>query len=410
MTSSPVCAPNGTGPPTAPMTAPAPTSSSPSAPCPTENRPHRPPPRPRRAPPPPLRPHRPTPGRRHRGRRGSRSRVTPCPGTPVWPNATRSSTPSSPRWSGASSGPSRTIRTTSSTGSGPGGGWGPDVLPSTDDHERRYLTAAVEHLRDAARSGATFAGGKPDDAPPVDAVAGELAAAIVVPLRRRLDGAGGSVDVGDDSALIEHVGAAFRDWKGGRVERLAGDQALAAFSQASLAAAPSTDHVAVDRRRRGNAVPRLRRQRAGGTPPSRRGVPDRASLPAGPRRLPLPPGSGRGVGSDLSALPARSVSPAASLGAPGACLDRRRRRRPDRPHRLVEDARHLLHRLPVVRLGPPQWRMASSLRRQDGSLLRLRPDLLRLPLGEPGRGRPTGTATSWLSVPKTSSSVATNSG
>ncbi|HXQ75498.1 MAG TPA: DivIVA domain-containing protein [Acidimicrobiales bacterium] len=121
-----------------------------------------------------------------------------------------------------------------------GGGWGPDVLPSTDDHQQRYLTAAVEHLRDAARSGATFAGGKPDDAPPVDAVAGELAAAIVVPLRRRLDGAGGSVDVGDDSALIEHVGAAFRDWKGGRVERLAGDHALAAFSQASLAAAPST--------------------------------------------------------------------------------------------------------------------------------------------------------------------------
>jgi len=120
-----------------------------------------------------------------------------------------------------------------------GGGWGPDVLPPTDEHERRYLSAAIEHLRDAARSGATFVGGKPDDAPPVDAVAGELAAAIVVPLRRRLDGAGGSVDVGDDSALIEHVGAAFRDWKGGRVERLAGDQALAAFSQASVAAAPS---------------------------------------------------------------------------------------------------------------------------------------------------------------------------
>jgi DivIVA domain-containing protein len=119
-----------------------------------------------------------------------------------------------------------------------GGGWGPDVLPPADEHERRYVAAAIEHLRDAARSGATFAGGKPDDAPPVDAVAGELAAAIVVPLRRRLDGAGGSVDDGDDSALIEHVGAAFRDWKGGRVERLAGDEALAAFSQASLAAAP----------------------------------------------------------------------------------------------------------------------------------------------------------------------------
>ena len=119
-----------------------------------------------------------------------------------------------------------------------GGGWGPDVMAPADDHERRYVTAVLEHLKDAARSGATFAGGKPDDAPAVDAVANELAAAIVVPLRRRLSAAEDSVDAGDDSALIEHVGAAFREWKGARVERLAGDEALAAFSQASLAAAP----------------------------------------------------------------------------------------------------------------------------------------------------------------------------
>jgi DivIVA domain-containing protein len=119
-----------------------------------------------------------------------------------------------------------------------GGGWGPTVLLPAEEHEQRYEAAASEHLKDAARSGATFVGGKPDDAPSVHVVAGELAAAIVVPLRRRLEEAGASVDVGDDSALIEHVGAAFRDWKGARVERLAGDHALAAFSQASVAAAP----------------------------------------------------------------------------------------------------------------------------------------------------------------------------
>ncbi len=119
-----------------------------------------------------------------------------------------------------------------------GGGWSPDVLSPLEDHQLGYVTAALEHLKDAARSGAAFAGGKPDDAPPVDAIAEELAAAIVVPLRRRLGEAGESVDAGDDSALIEHVGAAFREWKGARVERLAGDQALAAFSRASLAAAP----------------------------------------------------------------------------------------------------------------------------------------------------------------------------
>jgi DivIVA domain-containing protein len=119
-----------------------------------------------------------------------------------------------------------------------GGGWGPDVLPDATEHENRYVSAALEHLKDAARSGATFVGGKPDDAPDVDAVARELAASIVVPLRRRLGDAGESVNAGDDSALIEHVGAAFRDWKGARVERLAGDEALAAFSLATVAAAP----------------------------------------------------------------------------------------------------------------------------------------------------------------------------
>ena len=121
-----------------------------------------------------------------------------------------------------------------------GGGWSPQVLSSLEDHERGYVNAALEHLKDAARSGAAFAGGKPDDAPAVDSIAEELAAAIVVPLRRRLDEAGESVDVGDDSALVEHVGAAYREWKGARVERLAGDHALAAFSRASLAAAPPT--------------------------------------------------------------------------------------------------------------------------------------------------------------------------
>ena len=194
-----------------------------------------------------------------------------------------------------------------------GGGWGPDVLPSTEEHERRYVTAAIEHLGDAARSGATFVGGKPDDAPPVDAVAGELAAAIVFPCAAASTAPQARSMSGDDSALIEHVGAAFRDWKGGRVERLAGDEALAAFSQASLAAANHTTIPAVDRRRRRSAVSRLRRQRAGGPPQARRGVSHRAFLPPRARRVPLPPGSGRGVGSHPSALPARSVSPAASL-------------------------------------------------------------------------------------------------
>jgi len=118
------------------------------------------------------------------------------------------------------------------------GGWAPGVLPSEDDHARRYVQAAADQLMEAARAGATFAGGKADEAPPVDDVAATLASDIVAPLRRRLEGEGPSVEEGDESALVELVGAAFREWKGARTERLAGDQTLFAFARASLAAVP----------------------------------------------------------------------------------------------------------------------------------------------------------------------------
>lgn len=118
------------------------------------------------------------------------------------------------------------------------GGWAPGVLPSDDDHAQRYVRAARDQLMEVARAGATFAGGKADDAPGVDDVAAALASDIVAPLRRRLEGAGPSVEEGDESALVELVGAAFREWKGSRTERLAGDQTVFAFARAALAAVP----------------------------------------------------------------------------------------------------------------------------------------------------------------------------
>ncbi len=63
----------------------------------------------------------------------------------------------------------------------------------------------------------------------------------------------------EESVVAEHVGSAFREWKGERIERLAGDHVVAAFS------------AGIDRRRRGGR--RLRagvggRRRARGTPPA----------------------------------------------------------------------------------------------------------------------------------------------
>jgi hypothetical protein len=118
------------------------------------------------------------------------------------------------------------------------GGWAPGVLPSEDDHAQRYVDAVADQLLEAAQAGATFAGGKADDAPGVEDVAAELASDVVVPLRRRLEGDGPSVEEGDESALVELVGAAFREWKGARTERLAGDRAVFAFARASLGAVP----------------------------------------------------------------------------------------------------------------------------------------------------------------------------
>ncbi|HUY64281.1 MAG TPA: DivIVA domain-containing protein [Acidimicrobiales bacterium] len=110
------------------------------------------------------------------------------------------------------------------------GGWAPDVLPPESDHQQRYVRAAVQQLDEAARAGALFVGAKADEAPPVGDVAVELAMAIVAPLRRRLGGEGAHADEGDENALIEHVGSAFREWKGPRIERVAADHAHSAFS------------------------------------------------------------------------------------------------------------------------------------------------------------------------------------
>ncbi len=115
------------------------------------------------------------------------------------------------------------------------GSWSEDVLPSEEEHRRRYVQAATGPLGEAARVGAAFGDDAASAPDPAD-VATELAISIVVPLRRRLTEMGAAIDEGDESALIEHVGSAYREWKGTRVERLAGDQAVAAFSAATLAA------------------------------------------------------------------------------------------------------------------------------------------------------------------------------
>lgn len=115
------------------------------------------------------------------------------------------------------------------------GGWKQEVMPDLDEHNARYVGAATDMLAEASRAGATFAGSSLGSDPDVSSVAEELVADLVGPLRRRLEDGGPNVDPSDEAALIEHVGAAFREWRGDRTDRLAGDHATTAFSAALIA-------------------------------------------------------------------------------------------------------------------------------------------------------------------------------
>ncbi len=115
------------------------------------------------------------------------------------------------------------------------GGWKDGVLPELSEHTARYVEASKEMLAEASRAGSTFAGVTIERAQDVGDEAAELANALVGPLRRRLEEDCPTVDPTDDAALVEHVGAAFREWRGDRTERLAGDHATAAFSASAVA-------------------------------------------------------------------------------------------------------------------------------------------------------------------------------
>lgn len=118
------------------------------------------------------------------------------------------------------------------------GGWKDGVLPDLDEHTARYVKASGEMLREASRAGVTFVGVSIDQAKSTDEIAQKFAEELVGPLRRRLEQDCPSVDPTDEAALVEHVGAAFREWRGDRTERLAGDHATAAFSVSAVAEMP----------------------------------------------------------------------------------------------------------------------------------------------------------------------------
>jgi DivIVA domain-containing protein len=105
-----------------------------------------------------------------------------------------------------------------------------ELLGPEDQHVSVFTTAARAHLAEAFIAGTVFAGGGAavtvGDA--VDQSVDALAHVIVTMLRRQMEEGSGEVS--------DRVGAAFREWRGERVERLAGDYATQSFSAGVVAA------------------------------------------------------------------------------------------------------------------------------------------------------------------------------
>jgi DivIVA domain-containing protein len=119
------------------------------------------------------------------------------------------------------------------------------MVPTLDRHLASYETAAAPLLEQAFTAGASFAreilelpaGSRVQ--PRVDDLAAGAATAIVEPLRRRLETALTAVGSDDQAGLVQSVGAAYREWKGQRIERIAGDALYAAFAVGTWNASPA---------------------------------------------------------------------------------------------------------------------------------------------------------------------------
>jgi DivIVA domain-containing protein len=112
------------------------------------------------------------------------------------------------------------------------------LLAPAGEQAARYVAVADELVRSAATAGAEFASSVPDGGtagpPPVDDVVRDLAAAVTEPLRRALERAIRSDAGGDATAVVERIGAVYRECKAQRIEGLAGDAVTAAFSRGAL--------------------------------------------------------------------------------------------------------------------------------------------------------------------------------
>ncbi len=125
------------------------------------------------------------------------------------------------------------------------GGWSAEVMGPETEHRETFAGAALPFLEEALKAGIAFGrnGGRTArvtgaDRQALGELADSLAGTVVTLLRRRM----GEEEGGGDDAS-ERVGAAYREWRGERIERLVGDSALSAFSLGVIRGAGRGAHL-----------------------------------------------------------------------------------------------------------------------------------------------------------------------
>jgi hypothetical protein len=120
------------------------------------------------------------------------------------------------------------------------------VLPGREAHLERFAIAGRPLLAKAAAAGAAFMASivgrsnqaAAEETTDLDDLTANLAAAIVDPLRRRLEQAFTDTYDDDPAVLAESLGSAYREWKTQRIEQTASDHVASAFARGAFASAP----------------------------------------------------------------------------------------------------------------------------------------------------------------------------
>jgi cell division septum initiation protein DivIVA len=117
-----------------------------------------------------------------------------------------------------------------------------DVLPPAVEHAARWGEAARDVLATAAGAGARSVDPEAAETGDPSTVPGDLAVAVIAPLRERIERCFEATD-GDLDEVTDRIRALYREWKGQRLTEAIRDHVLAAHAVGTLAALPASCRV-----------------------------------------------------------------------------------------------------------------------------------------------------------------------